>query len=239
MAKQASKLKGYDNIFAQRLRALMKERSVTQDILAEKAGCSRQAVSQYMDGSSAPNVDKLLSIADFFNVSADYLLGRTNAETTDKDLRYICDYTGLNETALEVLHYWHFYGEDLLIIPTINLLLETEKSTVFEQLEDGNTPPVELPEINKLHVLSSIEQYLNLKPTSNDREVSIAESGKLISLSETYPEYAKQLRFDDLLSVVRIKESEVVERIVRELLIERITMLKKERDPHGNHHETQ
>lgn len=104
MAKQASKLKGYDNIFAQRLRALMKECNVTQDILAEKAGCSRQAVSQYMDGSSAPNVDKLLSIADFFNVSADYLLGRTNAETTDKDLRFICEYTGLSENTIMTLH---------------------------------------------------------------------------------------------------------------------------------------
>ena len=100
MAKQANKLKGYDNIFAQRLRALMKERSVKQNILAEKAGCSRQAVSQYIDGSSAPNVDKLLSIAD---VSADYLLGRTNAETTDKDLRFVCEYTGLSENAIMTL----------------------------------------------------------------------------------------------------------------------------------------
>lgn len=225
--------------FAENITALRKKQNKKRQEVADDLGISRSSLEYYEKNKRKPDIDVLTKIADYYGVSADYLIGRTNAETTDKDLRFICDYTGINETALEVLHYWHFYGEDLLIIPTINLLLETEKSTVFEQLEDDNTPPVELPEINKLHVLSSIEQYLNLKPTSNDRELSIAESGKLISLSETNPEYAKQLQFDDLLSVVRIKESEVVERIVRELLIERITMLKKERDPHGNHHKTQ
>ena len=116
MAKQASKLNGYDNIFAQRLRALMKERSVKQSILAEKAGCSRQAVSQYIDGSSVPNVDKLLSIADFFDVSADYLLGRTNAKTTDKDLRIICEYTGLSENTIMTLHNSGDIWENLIIM---------------------------------------------------------------------------------------------------------------------------
>ena len=102
-AKQASKLKGYDNVFAQRLRTLMKERGVTQDILAEKAGCSRQAVSQYMDGSSAPNVDKLLSIAEYFSVSTDYLLGLSGTPTNDKDLQFVCDYLGLTEKTVELL----------------------------------------------------------------------------------------------------------------------------------------
>ena len=116
MAKQASKLKGYDNIFSQRLRALMKERSVKQSILAKKAGCSRQAVSQYIDGSSVPNIDKLLSIADFFDVSADYLLGRTNAKTTDKDLRFICEYTGLSENTIMTLHNSGGIWENLIIM---------------------------------------------------------------------------------------------------------------------------
>lgn len=93
----------------------MKERNVKQSILAEKAGCSRQAVSQYMDGSSAPNVDKLLSISDFFDVSTDYLLGRTNAETTDKDLRFICEYTGLSENTIMTLRNSGGIGEDLTI----------------------------------------------------------------------------------------------------------------------------
>lgn len=225
--------------FAEIITALREETGKKRQETADALGISRASLEYYEKGKRKPDIEILAKFADYYAVSADYLLGRTTAKTTDKDVQFICKYTGLNETALEVLHFWHVFGEDILLIPTINLLLETEKSSVFEELEDGNTPPVHLSEINNLRVLSSIEQYLNLKPASKDRQLSIAKSGKLISLSETYPEYARQLRPDDLISVTRIKESEVIERIVRELLIERITMLKKERDPNGNHHQTQ
>ena len=100
MGKTASKLKGYDNIFAQRLRKLMERKDITQEELAKKAGCSRQAVSQYMDGSSVPNVDKLLGIADYFGVSIDYLLGREKKPTENEIINLICDYTGLSEEAI-------------------------------------------------------------------------------------------------------------------------------------------
>lgn len=86
MGKQASKLKGYNNVFATRLRDLMAKRQITQETLAEQVGCSRQAISQYTDGSTVPNFDKLLGIAKFFNISADYLLGLTNVETNVESL---------------------------------------------------------------------------------------------------------------------------------------------------------
>lgn len=128
MAKQASKLKGYDNVFAQRLRTLMEKRHFTQDTLAEKAGCSRQAISQYMDGSSAPNVDKLLSIAKFFNVSTDYLLGLSDTPTSDKDLQFVCDYLGLTEKSCRLIRA--FLGEDVLMIrQPFNYLIEEEVFT--------------------------------------------------------------------------------------------------------------
>lgn len=127
MAKQASKLKGYDNIFAQRLCALMKERNVKQSILAEKAGCSRQSVSQYINGSSVPNVDNLLSISDFFDVSTDYLLGRTNAKTTDKDLRIICEYTGLSENTIMTLHNSGGIWENLTILHDSSIVILIKK----------------------------------------------------------------------------------------------------------------
>lgn len=104
MGKQASNLKGYNNVFARNLRKLMERKDITQEELAKKAGCSRQAVSQYMDGSSVPNVDKLLGIADYFGVSIDYLLGRKN-EPNEIELKYLmCDYTGLSLRDVEYLH---------------------------------------------------------------------------------------------------------------------------------------
>ncbi len=100
MGKQASKLKGYDNIFAVNLRKLMERNKTTQEALATGAGCSRQAISQYMDGSSVPNVDKLLNIADYFGVSIDYLLGREEKLNEKEWMNQICDLTGLTEQAI-------------------------------------------------------------------------------------------------------------------------------------------
>lgn len=103
MGKQASKLKGYDNIFAVNLRKLMERNKTTQEALATGAGCSRQAISQYMDGSSVPNVDKLLNIADYFGVSIDYLLGREEKLNEKEWMNQICDLTGLTEQAINCL----------------------------------------------------------------------------------------------------------------------------------------
>lgn len=102
--KQASTYKGYNNIIAVRIRELMKSSGTTQQELAEKTGCSRQAIAQYADGSNAPNIDKLVSIAKYFDVSLDYLVGLSNAQTADKDIQYICDYTGLAKKSVEELH---------------------------------------------------------------------------------------------------------------------------------------
>ena len=64
------------NIFAQRLKELMVRTKTTQVELAKKLGITRQSVSQYLNGDVIPNVEKLYLIADFFDVSSDYLIGR-------------------------------------------------------------------------------------------------------------------------------------------------------------------
>lgn len=127
MAKQASKLKGYNNIFATRLRDLMETNKITQDMLAERASCSRQSISQYMDGSSAPNVDKLLSIANYFEVSVDYLLGREAYPTNNKDLQFVCEYTGLEPNCVENLHN----SFTRLINGGVNFLISEDVNDIF------------------------------------------------------------------------------------------------------------
>lgn len=101
--KQASKFKGYDNILAVRLRQLMDGTGTTQQQLADKTGCSRQSIAQYMDGSNAPNIDKLILIAEFFNVSIDYLVGKDKEQTEEELVQSIVNYTGLTADAIENL----------------------------------------------------------------------------------------------------------------------------------------
>ncbi len=102
--KQASRFKGYDNILAVRLRQLMKDRNTTQQELADKTGCSRQSIGQYMEGSNAPNIDKMILIAEYFDVSIDYLVGKDKEQTESEFVQSIVNYTGLDETSVEELH---------------------------------------------------------------------------------------------------------------------------------------
>lgn len=67
----------YNKPFPATLRKLMKEANTTQQALADALGVQRQTISYYCDGSSSPNWEGIANIADFFQVSADYLLGKT------------------------------------------------------------------------------------------------------------------------------------------------------------------
>ncbi len=51
---------------------------MTQNELSEILGMSVRAIAAWESGERKPPIDKLLRLADYYNVSTDYLLGRTN-----------------------------------------------------------------------------------------------------------------------------------------------------------------
>lgn len=89
--------------FPSRLSEIMKERKVSQEKLAQALGVKRQTVSLYKTGQSSPNVEQLYKIAQFFDVSSDWLVGLTNVKSRDIDLNAVCIKTGLSESAAETL----------------------------------------------------------------------------------------------------------------------------------------
>jgi transcriptional regulator with XRE-family HTH domain len=60
------------------LRKLRQERYLTQLALSKMLQISASAIGMYEQGRREPDHDTLAKIADFFNVSTDYLLGRTD-----------------------------------------------------------------------------------------------------------------------------------------------------------------
>ena len=62
-------------VFANRLRELRIAKKLSQTELAEKFGVQRQVISYYENGSRTPNIDFIYKIAQFFNVSTDFLFG--------------------------------------------------------------------------------------------------------------------------------------------------------------------
>lgn len=68
-----------DYCFPEMIRKLMKEHPVTGKVTSQKTlavyiGIRPQSLSLYCTGESKPNAEKLLKIADYFGVTADYLL---------------------------------------------------------------------------------------------------------------------------------------------------------------------
>lgn len=61
-------------IFGENLALLRKEQNITQQTLAEKLNYSPKAISKWERGESMPEAEVLLQIADFFNVTVDFLL---------------------------------------------------------------------------------------------------------------------------------------------------------------------
>ncbi len=94
----------YHSIFATRLRELLESRKITMTELAREIGVTRQAVSQYQDGSTQPNAETITNIANYFDVSADYLLGLADNPTTDKDLNFVAEYTGLSQQIVSMFN---------------------------------------------------------------------------------------------------------------------------------------
>lgn len=64
--------------FAERIKELRLEQGMSQDTLGEIIGVKRFAVSTYERGQNYPEVRNLIILADYFGVSTDYLLGRTD-----------------------------------------------------------------------------------------------------------------------------------------------------------------
>lgn len=66
------------NEFCMRLRALREREGISRLVLSQLCGLDDGAVRRYERGEIRPTVDSLIAIADHFQVSTDYLLGRTN-----------------------------------------------------------------------------------------------------------------------------------------------------------------
>lgn len=67
--------------FKTRLKQLRNERGISQRQLAEFLKVAPSTISMYENGQREPNFEVLESLADFFNVDLNYLLGKTNKTT--------------------------------------------------------------------------------------------------------------------------------------------------------------
>lgn len=109
----------YDNnVFIKNLSKLIEDKKTenkTQNQIADEIGISTGALSKYLNGNATPKADVLYLLAKYFNVTADYLLGLSDVPTTDKDLQFVCNYTGLSEDTIVFFRYSRYTELSLFI----------------------------------------------------------------------------------------------------------------------------
>lgn len=81
--------------FGNTLRALRNKNNLTQSALAGKLGLTKSVISAYENGLRMPSYDVLISMARYFKVSTDYLLGL--------EVRREVDLSGLSDEEIAAL----------------------------------------------------------------------------------------------------------------------------------------
>lgn len=115
----------YNALFATTLRDFMQRspksgKTITQKELAGYLGVRPQTVSLYCTGESLPNCEQLLRIADFFGVTADYMM--TGRKPENKSVR---DMLGLSETAVQNMRLVNdgYFEDSPYMLPLLDCLL--------------------------------------------------------------------------------------------------------------------
>ena len=70
--------------FADRMYQLRNEKGYTREQLASELGCMPRQIQDYEEGKLYPHAITMVDIADFFDVSLDYLMGRTECREINK-----------------------------------------------------------------------------------------------------------------------------------------------------------
>jgi len=67
----------------ERLKLLRKERGLLQKDIADFLNISKSAYGYYEQGRNEPDIQTIVKLSEFYNVSADYLLGITDVQSSD------------------------------------------------------------------------------------------------------------------------------------------------------------
>lgn len=85
-----------------RINDLIIDNNTSANSVADKLNISKATMSDIInDVDKGYSYKYFVDISKFFNVSVDYILGLTNVATNDKDLKFVCDYTGLDEKTID------------------------------------------------------------------------------------------------------------------------------------------
>ncbi len=190
--------------FAQRLKALRKERGITQQQLADGVGISKGGLSYYENAGRTPDISILERFADYFGVTTDYLLGRTNAQTQKAKLQAVCNHTGLSDKSVNLLSDLKENSPAQLRV--INFLLEQAAGDMDIVYDLDDTDNYEGSILNAvvryLSRYNAYDEYLAESVSSSDEGISSAIQNALHQLILNQAVTALKNGVDEMLDVL-------------------------------------
>lgn len=99
-------VKKFDTEFAHRLSDLIttRRKEIGTERLAEDLGVTKRTIELWAGRESRPDIERLTTIADYFGVTVDYLVGRAKVPAPTLELAEISEITGLSVEAVKNLH---------------------------------------------------------------------------------------------------------------------------------------
>ncbi|HBG7047165.1 TPA: helix-turn-helix domain-containing protein [Clostridioides difficile] len=91
-------------LFSKNLKDLRIKKGLTQEQVAKDLMTTKVSIGRYENGTREPKIETLKSLSNYYNVSVDYLLGKTlieNYTTTDEISKIIKSYESLPKEAQE------------------------------------------------------------------------------------------------------------------------------------------
>ena len=89
--------------FSEILMGLIIESKMEYRPLAKAIGISQASLSKYAANDAEPGITALVKLAEYFNVSIDYLAGRTDVRSPKPEMQAAVEFTGLSEQAVKKL----------------------------------------------------------------------------------------------------------------------------------------
>ena len=116
--------------FPNRLKELINEQKLTHQALADNIGVSRQIIPLWANGKTIPTIDNFKRIAEYFDVSYDYLYG--DSENRKHENKILVDELGLHDGVIEMFRQIRAEGEQLFSkMGVLNNFLRSEYFSKF------------------------------------------------------------------------------------------------------------
>lgn len=133
----------------QKIKQLRNQKGITQTELGKILGVEKSTISLYENNNSSPNYETLKTIAQYFNVTTDYLLGNEetntpNASTQEEASEYIkipvlgLVKAGLPSDAIEEILDWEEIPKDWLRGGKEYFALEISGDSMTPRMEEGD-----------------------------------------------------------------------------------------------------